>query len=225
MRSATETSRPSILRTPLIVLALCDLVLLGARLWPPPNFMTLGTTSMDPAITLAAYVGLAFWIGTARETDSRKALLSSALLGMLAGLLLIAQVVLATRQAADDPAAGLDRVQIGLLVCGAFVLGTTGLRTARAGFPTGFSTVCAIWASMMACLMAVAAVLSEAWLVSGQGESSDPWKDYQSLAIGSPAMQSLVRSLDLTAAFLLIGPIVGGISGAVFASFGRPKKG
>jgi hypothetical protein len=72
--------------------------------------------------------------------------------------------------------------------------------------------------------MAVTAVLAETYIGPGQGESSDPWKDYQGLAIGTPAMQSLVHSLDTIAGFLLIGPIVGAIAGAVFASFGKPKK-
>lgn len=219
-----ETSRLTILRTPIILLALFDLFLLGARLWPLENFMGLGTTSMDPTISLLAYVGLGFWIGTARESDSRKALLSAALLGIVAGLFLAGQVVLATRQAAEDPAAGLDRIQIGLLVCAALVLGVVGLRAAKAGFPTGFCTVCAIWASMAACLIAVTTVLAEAYVGPGRGESSNAWKDYQGLAIGSPAMQSLVHSLDSITGFLLIGPIVGAITGAVFASFGKPKK-
>jgi hypothetical protein len=219
-----ETSRKSILRTPIILLALGNLIVLVARLWPVQNFLGLGTTSMDPAITLVAYIGLGFWIGTARGNDSRKALLSAALLGIVAGLFLMGQVVLAVRQAAEDPAAGLDRVQIGLLVCAAVVLGIVGLRTAKAGFPTGFCTVCAVWASMVACLMAVATVLSETYLGPGQGESSDPWKDYQGLAIGSPAMQSLVHSLDSIARFLPIGPVLGAIAGAVFASFGSPKR-
>jgi hypothetical protein len=221
---SVKASRQSILRTPIILLAFFDLILLAARLWPLPNFLGLGTTSMDPAITLVAYIGLGFWVGTARETDSRKALFSAAMVGLVAGLLLMAQVVLAKRQAAEDPSAGLDRIQIGLLVCAVLVLGVAGFRAAKAGFPIGFCTVCAIWASMVASLMAVATVLLETYLGPGQGESSDPWKDYQGLAIGSPAMQSLVHSLDSIAAFLLIGPIAGGIAGAVFASFGKPKK-
>jgi len=222
-----EMSRLSILRTPIVLLALFNLAILGTRLWPWPNVMSLpgnGTTGIDPAITLLAYVGLGFWIGTAREESSRKSLFSAALLGVVAGLFLVGQVVLATRQAAEDATAAPDRLQIGLLVCAALVLGVVGLRTARAGFTTAFSVVCAIWASMVACLMAVTVVLGEAYLGPGLGESSDAWKDYQGLAIGTPAMQSLVHSLDTIAGFLLIGPLVGAIAGALFAAFGKPKN-
>lgn len=219
-------SRQPILRTPIILLALCNLTVLGICLWPWQNVMSLpgnGTTGVDPAIVLTAYVGLGFWIGTAREESGRKLLHSAALLGVVAGTLLVGQVMLAARATAKDPAAMPDRVQIGLLMGAALVLGMAGLRTARAGYTTGFSTVCAIWASMVACLMAVAAVLCEMYFGPGQGESSDPWKDYQGLAIGTPAMQGLVHSLEMIAGFLLIGPIVAAIAGSVFASFGKPK--
>ena len=72
--------------------------------------------------------------------------------------------------------------------------------------------------------MAVAAVLAETYVGPGQGQSSDPWKDYQGLAIGTPALQSLVHSLNTIAGFLLIGPILGAIVGALFAAFGKSRK-
>jgi hypothetical protein len=222
-----ETTRQPILRTPILLLALVNLAILGMRLWPWQEVMNLpgnGTTGVDPAIALAGYVGLGLWIGTAHEDSSRKALFSAAWLGIVAGLFLVADVVLTTRQAGGDSGAPVDEVQIGLLVCAGIVLGISGLRAARAGFPTGFAAVCAIWASMVACLMAVAAILGETYLSQAQGESSNPWKDYQGLAIGTPAMQSLVHSLDSISGFLLIGPLVGCLAGALFAFFGRRKK-
>ncbi len=221
-----ESSRPT-LRILIILLALFDLGLLGARLWPWQAVMNLpggSTTGFDPAVSLVGYVGLGFWIGSAREDDSRKSLFSAGWLGVVAGLFLAAQVVIATRQAGVDPAAGMDWVQIGLMACAAILVGIAGFRTAKSGFTMGFSTVCSIWAAMAACLMGVAAVLGETYLGAGMAESSDPWKDYQGLAIGAPAMQSLVHSLDMISGFLLIGPLVGCIAGAIFASFGKTKK-
>lgn len=222
-----EASRQPILRTPILILTLANLTMLGARLWPWQNVMGLpgnGTTGIDPAIALAAYLGLAFWINTARDDSSRKSLFSAALLGVVAGLCLVAVVVIATRQSAAVTAAGPDRLQLVLLACAVLFFGIVGLRTAKAGHPAGFSAVCAIWASMTACLMAVAAVLGETYLSSGAAESSDPWKDYQGLAIGTPSMQAFVHSLQLISGFLLIGPIVGCATGAIFAAFGKPKK-
>jgi len=220
-----DTKRQSILRTPIILLAVFNLVVLAVRLWPWQEAMNLpgnGTIGIDPAIALAGYIGLGLWIGTARKDSSRKLLFSAAWLGVLAGVFLVAQVVLRTRQAAEDAMAGSERVVI--LVCAAIVLGFAGLRAARAGHGPGFSAVCAIWASMMACLMAVAAVLGETYLSQAQNESSDPWKDYQGLAIGTPAMQALANSLNTVSGFLLIGPVVGCVIGALFAWFGGPKK-
>src|SRR5581483_6491548 len=92
-RRSMEASRQGILRTPIILLALANLAILGARLWPWQNVIILpgnGTTGIDPAIALAAYVGLRFWINTARQDSSRKSLFSAALLGIVAGLFLVA---------------------------------------------------------------------------------------------------------------------------------------
>ena len=222
-----EKSRQPTLGTPIILLGLANLVMLGMRLWPWGNVMSLpgnGTTGIDPAVTLAAYIGLAYWIGTAREDGSRKALFSAAWLGMVSGVLVVVAVVMAARVSAADPGAGPDRIQIGLLVCALVVIGIAGLRTAKAGSTKGFSTVCALWASMVACLMGTAGVLAETYLAAGAGESSDPWKDYQGLAIGTPAMQALVHSLDMISGFLLIGPLLGCFAGVVFASLGKPKR-
>lgn len=58
-----ESSRQPTLRVPIILLALFDLGLLGARLWPWQQVMNLpggGTTGVDPAISLVGYVGLGF---------------------------------------------------------------------------------------------------------------------------------------------------------------------
>jgi hypothetical protein len=222
------TRRQPTLRTLIMLLALVNLAMLGLRLWPWTEVMSLpgnGTTGIDPAVTLAAYFGLAYWIGTAREDESRKALFSAASIGLVAGLLLVVAVVAAARKAAADVSAGPDRMEMALLACAAVVIGFAGLRTAKAGHTMAFSTVCGLWAAMVACLMAAAAVLAETYLAAGPGESSDPWKDYQGIAIGTPAMQSLVHSLDTISGLLLIGPLIGCIAGAVFASFGKPKSG
>src|SRR5260370_39450510 len=102
-----ETSGQAPLRTPIILLALVNLAILGARLWPWQEAMNLpgnGTTAIDPAISLAAYVCLGFWIGTVRKDASKKSLFSAALLGMVAGLCLFGMDQGACRQAAEEAA-------------------------------------------------------------------------------------------------------------------------
>jgi hypothetical protein len=225
-----ETSRQPTLRIPIVLLALANLVILAVRLWPWQNAMNLpgsGTTALDPALSLAAYAGLGLWIGNVRTAAAKKSLFSAAMLGILAGTFLVAQVVLAARKAAEEaagPAAGPDRLQMGLLACAVLILGITGWRTAKAGNTMGFSVACAIWATMISCLMAVTAILSQAYFLAAAAESPDPWKQYEGLAIGTPATQALVLALNTVSGFLLLGPIVGGIAGAVFASFGNPKQ-
>ena len=46
-------------RTPLILLAIADLAILGARLWPWQDVLSLpgnGATGLDPAVSLVAYI-------------------------------------------------------------------------------------------------------------------------------------------------------------------------
>jgi hypothetical protein len=221
-----ETSRQATLRTPIILLAVVNLAILGARLWPWQEAMNLpgnGTTAIDPAISLAAYIALGFWIGTVRKDASKKSLFSAAMLGVVAGLFLVGLVAVASRQS-DSDVGGPGRLQIGLLAAAALTLGIVGLRTARAGNTMAFSVVCAIWASLVSCLMACTAILGQAYFARAGAESPDPWKQYEGLAIGNPATQTLVHSLDAVSGFLLLGPIVGCLAGAIFASFGNPKK-
>ncbi len=216
-------------RIPLILLALADFGLLAARLWPLENIANMpggSTTAMDPAITLAAYIGLSFWISNTSSTQARKSLFTAALLGLIGGLLLAAQVSLATRPA---PEAGSGSqpfaLQLGLIAAAAIVCGIAAQRAARAGLSLGFSVVCAGWCAMVSCLIATATILGEASFSMAPPQSSDPWKQYEGLAIGSPSAQALVHSLDTVAGFLLIGPIIGSIAGVIFAQFSATKKG
>ena len=221
-----ETSGQPTLRMPIVLLALVNLAILGARLWPWQNVMSLpgnGTTGFDPVVSLAAYAGLGLWIGNVRTTENKKALFSAAMMGLLAGAFLVGLVLMASRQGKLETAAP-DKVQIGLAVCATLILGAAGWRTAKAGNPMGFSVVCTIWATMVSCLMAVTVILAQFYFRAAPAESADPWKDYQGLAIGTPAMQDLVQSLDTVTGLLLLGPIIGCIAGAIFASFGNPKK-
>jgi hypothetical protein len=218
--------RTPTLRFAIILLALVDLGVLGSRLWPWQNIQNLpgnGTSAFDPAISLAGYVGLAFWIGSVRGKDSKKSLLSAALLGMLAGLFMVGQVVLAARVGISDVVVP-DKIQWALLAAGALVLAFVGMRTAKGGYSVGFCMVCSVWAALVASLMATSAILAEVYFATGAAETADPWKQYEGLAIGTPAMQAFVQSLDTITAFLLIGPIVACVAGGIFANFGKPSN-
>src|ERR1035437_1827060 len=162
-------------RTPLILLAMADLAILGARLWPWQDVMSLpgnGATGLDPAVSLVAYIVLGFWITNTRVAPARKSLFSAAMLGLVAGLLLAAQVMLAARPPAGDGSTAT--IQMVLMAAAALVCGFAGLKASRTGVSLGFSAVCAGWAAMVGCLMACAVILVQGYFAMGPPESPDP---------------------------------------------------
>ncbi len=224
-KSADIHSHPTF-RALLVLFAILDLVLLGIRLWPWQNILSLpegGATAIDPAATLVAYIGLAFLIARVQEPAAKRFLFSSAILGVLGGLLLAGYVLVSGHAGAGDVAPN-QYMQIGLLVATAIVWGFAGMRAARAQESIGFSVICSVWSAFVSCTMAFAAVMGQVYVVAVPAESSDPWKQYEGLAVGSAAMQSLIQSLNTATGFLLIGPLVAIVAGAVFATLGQPRK-
>jgi len=216
---------PPALRAPLILLAIADLAVLGMRLWPWPQVLMLplnGATGIDPAVCLLTYIFLLFWISGIRQEPTQRALGIGAMMGLLGGLLLAANVVLASQPAAPDPST-LEHLPTGLLLAAGLLWGIAGTLGARGGSPT-LGMLAGLWSAMTSALIAVAAVLAEMYLSGPPVESPDPWKQYEGLALGNPVMQSLIHSLNTTTAFLLICPLVGGILGLIFGSFGKAEK-
>lgn len=213
---------PYTLRIPLILLALANLAALAIRLRPwteIPNLPGHGTTGYDPVICLVAYVGLLFWLSGNRNVKARKALLIADLFGFLAGLLLIAQVTLGMQ-----PATRNDATQIGLLCAAGILCGIAGLLGVRTTGNSGSGMISGVWSAMVSCLMACAAILAQINLNNPSPLSTDPWKQYEGLAIGNQSIQLLVHSLYVATGFLLIGPLVGGAAGLLFAVVGKSEK-
>src|SRR5580658_8940651 len=84
------TSEAQTFRIPFLLLAAANLAGLGTLLWPwqeainlPPN----GTTAVDPAVILLAYLGLIYWVPNGIQEQTRKALSLGATIGILAGLI------------------------------------------------------------------------------------------------------------------------------------------
>jgi len=189
-----------ILRTPLILLAMANLALLGTRLWPWQNVANLpgnGTVGADPAVCLVAYIGIIFLFASTRQELTRKALGSGTLLGLLGGVMLAVAVLLWG-------------------IAGWWAARVTGINFP--GILTG------AWSAMVSCLMASTAVLAEMYLASPPPVSQDPWKQYEGLAIGDPATQALVHSLNSATSFLVIGPLAGAAIGFLLASIGPSRK-
>jgi hypothetical protein len=214
-----STGSPAILRIPLILLALANLAILGMRLRPWPDIFNLpgnGTTGFDPAISLVAYVFFFYWIGGNRGEEMRKGLTIGTGFGFLAGLVLVAEVLLSQR-----PGAHLGLVAIGMYCFAGILWGVAGMRaTGHAGNAT-IGLVSGAWSAMVSCIMACTAVLATLNLDASVPLSTDPWKQYEGLAVGNPTTQLLVHSLLTATGFLLIGPLVGGAAGFLFGMLGQ----
>jgi len=220
----TDASGPGaapILRTPLILLAMADLAALAMRLRPWQELPSLpgnGTSAYDPAICLLAYMVLMFLIAGTRKKARRRALGAGTMMGLLTGAALAAEVMLVR-----PPATQTGYVGIGLLSAAGILCGVAGLRGARAG-GAALGLVAGLWSAMVGGLIGCAVVLAQINLSNAGPVSLNPWKQYEGLAIGNQAVQSLVHSLNAATAFLLIGPLIGGAVGLIFAVMAPPQK-
>ena len=209
-------SRNSILlRIPLMLLAAGDLALLAQRLRPWPEIVNLpgqGTTGYDPAICLTAYLFFLFWIGGNRDEEVQKALRIGLGWAIPAGLLSIWFVTTTSQQGQQ-----MFYLQIGLLVAASILWGVAGMKGAKVTRSPNVGIATGSWSAMISALMAAAVILARIDLNNPLPQSPDPWKQYQGLAIGNEAIQSMVHSLNMTTGFLLIAPLVGGALGLIFA--------
>lgn len=216
------TGAPQTFRVPLLLLAAADLAILGVLLWPWPEAMNLpvgGTSAFDPAISLAAYLGLVFWISSGIKDQTRKALSTGAVIGLAAGAVLVARVLLGMR--AGPQPGYLQPALLGVVV---ILWGIAGLRGSQASGNSGMGALSGLWSAMATALMGCAAIFGELYLSGPTQATPDPWKQYQGLAIGNSVTQGLVHSLNMATAFLLLGPLIGAAAGLIFAFFGQSQK-
>jgi hypothetical protein len=215
-------SAPQTFRIPLVLLAAANLAILGTLLWPWQQAMNLpvgGTSALDPAISLAAYIGLSFWISSGIQEQTRKALSTGAMIGLAAGLVLVVRVVLDVRAASQA-----SYLQPALLGVAVILWGIAGLRGSRPAGNAGLGALSGLWSAMVSGLIGCTAILAELYLAGPSQASPDPWKQYQGLAIGNSVTQGLVHSLNVATAFLLLGPLAGALTGLIFAFFGQNQK-
>jgi len=214
---------PQTLRSPLIVLAVADLAILGQRLWPWQEVLNLpgnGTVGIDPAVTLIGYIGLIIWINNYSGDETRKALSNGAMLGLLGGFMLVAEVMLS-----GHPGLDTGWLQLMLLLAAAILWGVAGLLAARKSGGAGHAALPAIYSGMVSCLMGcMAALLMVSLNAPTAADAQNAWKQYEGLAIGDVETQALVHSLNTATAFLLVGPLVGCGLGLIFGFFGQTQK-
>jgi hypothetical protein len=197
------------------------------RLWPWQEVRNLplnGATGIDPAVCLIAYVGIFLWIGNTYYESTKKALLNGAVFGFLAGLFLVAEVVLGAQPPAPD-VYSTQHLRLGLVVAAGILWGIAGIRGSRIAGDATDGLVAGIWSAMTSALMGCGAVLAESYMAAAPApETLDPWKQYEGLAIGNPATQALVHSLNSATAFLLFSPLLGAALGLVFSHMAPSRK-
>jgi hypothetical protein len=206
----------------MMLLAAASLGVLGVHLWPWQEITNLpgnGTVAFDPALCLLAYVASAWWITSGITEPTQKALSAGAMAGLLAGVVLVADVLLGIRQ--DSQPAFLQPTLLGVA---AILWGVAGLRGSRIAGSSAMGALSGLWAAMVSSLMAGAAVVVELYIAAPVHNSTDPWRQYESLAIGNTMTQGLVHSLNMATAFLLLGPITGAAAGLIFAFFAHEQK-
>jgi hypothetical protein len=217
---------PPTLRFFLILLAIADLALLGMRLWPWQDVTTLplnGATGIDPGVALVGYIAFFFWISGSRTPAIRGALFSAAWMGLLAGLILVAQVLFKAQPAAAE-APNAAYVRVGLLLVAALVWGIAGYRGSKMTSDATVGMLCGLWCAMTSSLMACGTLLAQMFLNAPVPNPNDPWKQYEGLAVGNAATQALVLGLNSATWFLLVCPLAGGALGLIFGLFGQGEK-
>jgi hypothetical protein len=204
-----------LLRIPLMLLAAGELALLASRLQPWQEISNLpgqGTTGYDPLICLFFYLLAIFWIAGNRHEEVQKSLTSGLVLAIPAGLLAIGFVFVSEQHEIHT-----YLQQVGLLVAACIFPGIAGIRGTKFSKSPNVGIATGAWCAMIAAMMAVAVLLARIDLSNPVPQSSDPWKQYQGLAIGNPAVQALVHSLNMVSGFLLIAPLAGGLVALIFS--------
>jgi hypothetical protein len=217
-------ARPT-LRIPLILLALANLAVLGMKVWPWQDLSSLGgngTAALDPALCLLGYIAVIFWLVSSSDDPTGKALSAGTMLGLLGGVCLAAEIFFRAHSAIEQgvPPAIWTR---GFFAVAALAWGMAGVSGARAS-GGGMGMMTGAWSAMVSCLLASTAFLGQLYFAGPLPPSTDPWKQYQGLAIGDPATQAMVQSLNSVTFYMLIGPMVGAGIGLLFALLAPEKK-
>lgn len=221
---SSAVHRP-VFRTPLAILAILNLAVIGVRLWPWSTAGQLtgdSDTILDPVITLGAYVILAFWIGSTRGERQRRSLLHAATLGVVAGLVLVGLVALASVPVPDGGSQH-HKAQLGFVAVALLLWAAAAMRARRLGAAVAFASVCAAWSAMVSALVACTALLVETCSSAGPDQMPDPWKQLQQQLIGPDSTQPVAHALNAATAFLLLAPLAACVAGAVLSSFLRPR--
>jgi hypothetical protein len=209
-------------RFPLLALVLADLALLAVRVRPWPEVFSLpgnGSTAIDPAVLLAAYLLLIVWLTGRTGSSMVSAQPMVTALGVLDGAL----VAMESWVSGLPSGAQFGTVQIILLTAAALVCGIAAFRAAQTAGSAASGLVAGVWCSMVSGLVACAVVLGQIYISGPPPDTPNAYKQFQELGIGNSATVILVNALNGATALLLIGPMVGGALGLLAGFLGRKR--
>jgi hypothetical protein len=220
------SAQPS-LRFPLLLLAAGNLAALGLRLWPWQEVLNLpgnGMAAFDLGVLLLGYIGFAYWLGgSVAQGKMHNPLAASALPGVLAGLALMAMVLLESPQSNPENAP-YPPIHWILLLTACLLWGVAGLRGRRATGSSSGAALAGFWSGMVAAAMACSAVMVEMLRATPPPAPTDPWKQYESLAIANPLTPVLLHALSSATWFVLVSPFAAAALGLLCGGFGAAEN-
>jgi hypothetical protein len=211
------------LRIPLLLLVAADLVLLGMRVRPWGEILSLpdkGSSAIDPAVCLCGYFGLILWFTSRSGSRLISAQSEVTFLGLLAGALIGMEIWVSGLPSG----ARFDATQMILLCAGGVVWGIAGVRAARAAGSVGSSLIPGVWAAMVSTLIACGVELGQFYISGPPPDTPDAYKQFQEIGMGDPATVVLIHALTAVTGLLLIGPLIGGTLALIFAFFARKRE-
>ena len=126
---------------------------------------------------------------------------------MMAGVALGSEVLIRLGQGVETPTPQAEQLIRILLVAACAFWALAGFLGRRAGGSKGSAMLAGLWSGLLSGMMACATVLCAAFFTASPSASSDPWKQYESLAVANPRLDLLARDIETATWFALIIPL------------------
>lgn len=219
-----------LLQVVLVFLAAGDLALLGRQLRPLDSIFGMpngGAIAIDPAVCLAAYAVLAIWLPRNLEPQVKKSYHTASILGILAAICIVVNLEFSAVAARQDAPVPFFQTQ-GMIGVALLLFGIAGWQSQRITGNLASGLSAGLWSAMIAGIGGGTFIVRQIVRDVPAPETHDAWRDYQALAFGNEAAQSLFFNLNRLNAYLLFLPLAGAAVAFAVAYFSQapatPKK-